>query len=275
MRVHPTAIVHDGAELGEDVEIGPFCSIGPRVRLGARTRLIGHCTVDGDTVLGEDCEVFPFTAIGMRAQDKKILPKDTSGRLVIGSRNIFRESVTIHTGTPFGGGVTIIGDDCMFLATSHVGHDSKVGNRVIFTNGAMIAGHSLVSDRAILGAMVGLHQFARIGELAMIGAGAMVARDAPPFALVQGDRARIIGVNLIGMKRANYTEEQITAVKRLYRMLFWRSNPFGERVALARATFPREPLVQHVLKFVSESKRGICVARGRFEAEMSEELAEN
>ncbi|MBL8726966.1 MAG: acyl-ACP--UDP-N-acetylglucosamine O-acyltransferase [Planctomycetes bacterium] len=262
MGIHPTAIIAPGAELGEGCEIGPYCTVGPRVRLGARTRLNAHVVVDGDTVLGEDNELFPFCVIGSFPQDKKLKANAPAGRLVIGHHNRIREHVTIHGGTSFGAGVTTIGDHNMLLVGSHIGHDATVGNHVVFTNGAMAAGHTWIGDRAILGAMVGIHQFARIGKLAMIGAGAMVSHDAPPFGTVQGDRAKLVAVNLVGLHRNGYTSEQQALVKRVFRLLFWRAGTLHQRLELVRGSaLHRDPICREIVDFVAESRRGVCSPR--------------
>ena len=262
MGIHPTAIVAPGAELGEDVEVGPYCTVGPRVRIGARTRLVGHVVVDGDTWLGEDNELFPFSAIGCHPQDKKLRVGDPGGRLRIGNHNRIREHVTIHGGTSFGGGETAIGDHNMLLVGAHIGHDARVGNHVVFTNGAMAAGHTSIGDRAILGAMVGIHQFARVGKLAMIGAGAMVSHDAPPFGMVQGDRAKLVAVNLVGLHRNGYTAEQKALVKRVFRLLFWRAGTLHQRMELVRnSALHRDPVCQEIVEFVAQSRRGVCSPR--------------
>ncbi|HLU39411.1 MAG TPA: acyl-ACP--UDP-N-acetylglucosamine O-acyltransferase [Planctomycetota bacterium] len=265
MDIHPTALVADGAELGVDVKIGPYCVIGPRVRLGDRCRLHSHVIVDGETTIGSDCEMFPFAVLGTMPQDKK-LGSGGGGVLLVGNGNKIREHVTIHGGTPYGSGVTRIGNQNMFLAGAHVGHDATVGNNVVFTNGAAIAGHTIVEDNAVLGAMVGLHQFARVGRLAMIGAGAMVSRDAPPFALVQGDRARLVGVNVIGLKRQGWSAEDMAVVKRTFRQLFWRTATLQERTEAVREQFGGHPAVREILAFVAESRRGICRPRGKLDA---------
>jgi UDP-N-acetylglucosamine acyltransferase len=262
MGVHPTAIVAAGAELGPDVEVGPYCTIGPRVRIGDRTRLVGHVVIDGDTTLGQDNEVFPFAVLGVTPQDKKLKTGDSAGRLRIGDGNRIREHVTIHGGTPFGGGVTAIGDHNMILVGAHIGHDATVGNHVVFTNGAMAAGHTSIGDRAILGAMVGIHQFARVGKMAMVGAGAMVSHDAPPFAIVQGDRAKLVAVNLVGMHRNGFTAEQKALVKRVFRLLFWRAGTLHQRLEFVRATaLHRDPICRDIVDFVAASKRGVCSPR--------------
>ncbi|MBM3961486.1 MAG: acyl-ACP--UDP-N-acetylglucosamine O-acyltransferase [Planctomycetes bacterium] len=262
MGIHPTAIVAHGAQLGDDVEIGPFCTVGPQVRLGARTRLISHCVIDGDTWLGDDCEVFPFAVLGVTPQDKKLKAGDAAGKLRIGAHNRIRENVTIHGGTPFGGSTTTVGDHNMILVGAHIGHDATVGNHVVFTNGAMAAGHTVIGDRAILGAMVGIHQFARVGRMAMVGAGAMVSHDAPPFAMVQGDRAKMVAVNLVGLHRNGFSAEQRSLVKRVFRLLFWRTGTLQQRLDNVRqGQLFRDPLCREIVDFVAASKRGVCSPR--------------
>lgn len=262
MGIHPTAIVAPGAELGPDVEIGPYCTVGPKVRLGARTRLISHCVVDGDTWLGEDCEVFPFAVLGITPQDKKLKAGDALGKLRIGAHNRIRENVTIHGGTPYGGGTTSIGDHNMILVGAHIGHDATVGSHVVFTNGAMAAGHTIIGDRAILGAMVGIHQFARVGKLAMVGAGAMVSHDAPPFSMVQGDRAKLVAVNVVGLHRNGFNAEQKALVKRVFRLLFWRAGTLQQRLEVVQGSaLFRDPICREIVDFVAASKRGVCSPR--------------
>jgi UDP-N-acetylglucosamine acyltransferase len=273
MDIHPTALVDDGAELGQGVQIGPYCVIGPRVKLGDRCHLHAHVVVQGRTSLGPDCELFPFVVVGTTPQDKKI-SGDAGGSLVIGHSNKLREHVTVHGGTPYGTGVTTVGDNNMLLAGSHIGHDATVGSNVIFTNGAATAGHTHIQDNTVLGAMVGIHQFARVGRLAMIGAGAMVSRDAPPFALVQGDRARIVGVNLIGLKRQGWTSEDVAITKRAFRQLFWRSDPLAARIQAVRAQFGDHPAVREILAFMADSRRGVCRPRGKLEVSAERDAVE-
>jgi UDP-N-acetylglucosamine acyltransferase len=220
--------------------------------------------VDGDTWLGTDCEVFPFAVVGTMPQDKKLKGGEPPGRLRIGNHNRIREHATIHGGTVHGTGITSIGDHNMLLVGCHIGHDATVGNHVVFTNGAMAAGHTVIGDRAILGAMVGVHQFARVGNLAMIGAGAMLSHDAPPYALVQGDRARLVGVNLVGMQRNGLGGEPAAVVKRVYRLLFWRPGNLVEKMDFIRGTaLGRDELCRSILDFVASSRRGVCMPRER------------
>jgi UDP-N-acetylglucosamine acyltransferase len=265
MNVHPTAIVEDGARLGADVRIGPYCVIGRLVRLGDGCHLHAHVSIQGDTHLGPGNEIWPFASLGGIAQDRKVDRDAPSGTIRIGARNLVRENVTVHPGTPLGGGTTVIGDDNMLQIGAHLGHDTSIGNHVVMTGGAMVAGHTSIGDRAVLGAMVGVHQFCRIGRLAMLGAGSMVPKDAPPFAMVQGDRARIRGVNVIGMRRAGYSAEDVAVVKRTYRALFWRTDVLHARVEKVRASWGDHPLVAEILDFMSQTRRGVLMSRGRTE----------
>ncbi|MEZ5964076.1 MAG: acyl-ACP--UDP-N-acetylglucosamine O-acyltransferase [Planctomycetota bacterium] len=273
MDIHPTALVASGAELGEGVRVGPYCVIGPWVKLGAGCRLHSHVVVEGRSTLGPECEIFPFAVLGTTPQDKK-LSGDANGTLVLGSHNKVREHVTIHGGTPHGVGVTRVGDHNMLLAGSHIGHDATIGSHVVFTNGAAAAGHTVVQDNTVLGAMVGIHQFARVGRLAMIGAGAMVSRDAPPFALVQGDRARLVGANLVGLKRQGWSSEDVAMIKRAFRALFWRAGPLGRRLEDVRSRLGNHHAVREILDFVADSKRGICRPRGKFEVGAERDIVE-
>jgi UDP-N-acetylglucosamine acyltransferase len=275
MGVHPTAIVADGAQLGEGVEIGPYCLVGPMVRLGNGCRLLSHVVVDGDTWLGERCTIFPHAVLGTTPQDKKLHAQRAPNRLRIGDDNQIRETVTIHGGTPHGINVTRIGDHNMFLAGSHVGHDTIVGDHTIFTNGAMAAGHTEIQDHAILGAMVGIHQFARVGQRSMIGAGAMLSKDAPPFSLVQGDRARLVSVNIVGLRRAEFSGDEIAAVKQTYRRLFWRGGLLEQRVAELKEFGQEHPQVQKILDFISGSHRGLVMPHGKHELTENEQVQDS
>ncbi len=261
--------------LGVDVDIGPYCVVGPAVRLGDRARLHSHVIVDGDTWLGADCEVFPFAVLGTTPQDKKLRHDERGGRLRIGNHNRIREHVTIHGGTSFGTGTTTVGNHNMLLVGCHIGHDATVGSHVVFTNGAMAAGHTEIGNRAILGAMVGIHQFARIGELAMVGAGAMVSHDAPPFSMVQGDRARLVGVNIVGLSRHQFTADQQAVIKRAFRLLFWRAGTVFQRLEVLRTSpLASDPHCQQILTFVADSQRGVCTPRGSRRGEAADPVLE-
>ena len=216
-RIHPTAIIHPSAIIGEGTEIGPYASIGSRVVIGRHCRIGASTIIDGCTTIGEHTEIFPFASIGLAPQDLKFKGEPT--RLVVGSHNVFREFVTIHRGTAGGGGVTTIGDHNLFMAYAHVAHDCHVGNWTIFGNGATMGGHVTVEDYATISAYSGVHQFCRVGQHAFIGGYTVVTRDALPFAKTVGNRARIYGVNSIGLARRGFTPELIGKLRRAYRHL--------------------------------------------------------
>ncbi|WBU57874.1 acyl-ACP--UDP-N-acetylglucosamine O-acyltransferase [Paracoccus sediminicola] len=212
-RIHPSAIVEDGAQIGPDVTIGPFCVIGPQVRLARGVELKSHVVIAGDSSVGEETVIFPFASIGQDPQDLKFRGEDT--RLEIGARNRIREYVTMNPGTEGGGGVTRIGDDGLFMAGSHVAHDCQIGDRVILVNSVAVAGHCHLGDDVIVGGLSGIHQFVRIGRGAMIGALSMVTADVLPFGLVQGPRAHLDGLNLVGLKRRGASRAEIAELRKL------------------------------------------------------------
>lgn len=217
VRIHPTAIVEQGAELGANVSIGPYCVVGPRVQLGDDVELVSHVCIAGTTSIGPRSRVFPFAAIGHPPQDMKYRGEET--RLEIGADNVIREQATLHPGTVGGGGVTRIGDGCLLMIGAHVAHDCKVGNHVVMINHATLGGHVQVGDYAILGGLAAVHQFVRIGPYAMIGGMSGVEADVIPFGLVMGDRARLNGLNIVGLKRRSFGRVDIQALRTAYRLL--------------------------------------------------------
>ncbi|MCT4332530.1 acyl-ACP--UDP-N-acetylglucosamine O-acyltransferase [Paracoccus sp. YLB-12] len=211
--IHPTAVIEDGAQLGAGVRIGPFCVVGPQVRLDDGVELKSHVVVTGDTSIGGETTIFPFASIGEVPQDLKFRGEHV--RLQIGARNRIREYVTINPGTEGGGGVTVIGDDGLFMAGSHVAHDCRIGNGVILVNNASVAGHCHLEDDVIIGGLSGVHQWVRIGRGAMIGAVTMVTADVIPYGLVQGPRGHLDGLNLVGLKRRGASRAEIIALRDL------------------------------------------------------------
>jgi UDP-N-acetylglucosamine acyltransferase len=216
--IHSTAIVHPAARIDDCVEIGPFAVIGENVTISAGTTVGPHAVIEGWTEIGRDNRIFQFASIGAAPQDLKFHGEKTFLRL--GDRNMVREFVTLHRGTESGGGETIIGNDNLFLAYSHVAHDCIVGNRVILSNGANLAGHVQVDDFAILSGLCAVHQFTRIGAHAMIAGGAMVNQDVAPYTIAQGDRAKTVGINLVGLQRRGFSEEAIRTIKKAYKLVF-------------------------------------------------------
>ena len=250
-QVHPLALVEDGARLSPGVKIGPWCHVGPQAVLGPGVELISHVVVAGNTEIGAGTRVWPFACLGSQPQDLKYAGEDV--RLVIGARNMIREYVTMNPGTGGGGGLTSVGDGCLFMVSSHVGHDSRVGNGVILANNVPLGGHVTVEDRAIIGGNAAVHQHCRIGRGAMVGGLTGVERDVLPYASCIGDRARIVGLNLIGLRRAGVARESIAALKSAYDMIFDASGgAFADRARRAGEAFPDEPLVQEVVAFALE-----------------------
>jgi len=225
--IHPSAVVEQGAQLGEGVRIGPFCTVGAKVRLDDGVELKSHVVVTGDSEVGAETVIFPFAVIGEIPQDLKFEGEET--RLVIGKRNRIREGVTMNTGTSGGGGLTKVGDDCLFMTGAHVGHDAHVGNEVIMANQAALAGHCMIEDRVIIGGLSGIHQFVRIGQGAIIGAVTMVTNDVIPYGLVQAPRGDLDGLNYVGLKRSGVARSDITALRAAYQMLRQGDGAFQDR----------------------------------------------
>ncbi len=257
-RIHPAAIVHPGATIGAGTEVGPYATIGPHVRIGRDCRIGASAVIDGWTAIGDGNEIFPMASVGLIPQDLKFGGEST--RLEIGDRNVIREFVTIHRGTAGGGGLTRIGDHNLFMAYSHIAHDCHVGNETIFANGATLAGHVLVEDYATVGAFSGVHQFCRVGRHAFIGGYSVVTKDALPFAKTVGNRARIYGVNTIGLVRRRFSPDAIAKLRRAYRHLL-HSNTSRALAQIERDPSLRCEEVQYVLDFIRTSTRGVGLRR--------------
>jgi UDP-N-acetylglucosamine acyltransferase len=251
--IHPTAIVHPGAEIATGVEIGPYAVIGEEVVLHPRVKVGAHAVVEFADV-GEGSTIHAGAFVGTAPQDLKYRGEKT--RVVLGPGCVVRECVTLNRGTA-ATGETRIGSRCLFMAYSHVAHDCIIGNEVILANSVAVAGHAEVGDGAVIGGMVGLHQFVRVGKLAMIGAGAMVPLDIAPFALAWGDRAHLNGLNLIGLRRRGYNAEAVASLKKAYKDIFSSRQPVKELLEeLARQPAP-EP-VKELIDFLQKSTRGFC-----------------
>ncbi len=256
--IHPTAIVDSRAHLGEDVRIGPFCLVGAGVELADGVDLLSHVVVEGRTRIGNGTRVFPFASIGHRPQDLKYRGEPSS--LEIGANNTIREHVTMNPGTEGGGMVTRVGDNGLFMVGSHVAHDCQVGDNVILANNATLAGHVAVGNFAILGGLSAVHQFVRIGRHAMVGGMSGVERDVIPYGSVMGDRARLSGLNIIGLKRRNFDRETIHDIRKAYRLIFAREGTMPERLADVMEEFESNEPVREIVDFIRvESSRGVCL----------------
>ena len=252
--IHQTAIVDRGAEIAQDVEIGPYCIISNKVTIKSGTRLVSHVTVDGPTDIGENCAIHPFAALGGPPQDLTYQGEDT--RCIIGSGNTIREYVTINRGTKSSGS-TVIGNNNFIMAYSHIAHDCRVGNNTIMANCATLAGHVHMDDFAIMGGLSAAHQFCRIGKFAFISGLTGVPKDVPPFMMAAGNRARLYGLNVVGLERKGFTKEEITMLKRAYRILFRSALPLEKSLKMIETELPGER-VRELVDFIRSSERGIC-----------------
>lgn len=265
MSIHPTAEIHasavvaDGAEIAEGVTIGPFSVVGPDVKLASGVALKPHTVVTGQTEIGPETVIFPNAVIGEVPQDLKF--KGEASRLVVGARNRIREGVTMNTGTEGGGGITEVGDDCLFMTGAHVAHDVRVGNRVVVANQGAIAGHCVIEDDVIIGGLSGIHQRVRVGRGAIIGAVTMVTNDVIPYGLVQAPRGELDGLNLVGLKRRGVARSDITALRAAYQMLAQGEGAFVER-AQRLITETESDYVREIVDFIlSESDRHFLTPR--------------
>jgi UDP-N-acetylglucosamine acyltransferase len=255
-QIHPSAVVSPRAVLADGVRIGPYAVVGPDVRIGADTWVGAHAVVSGRTTIGARNRVFPFASVGGMPQDLKYRGEPST--LVLGDANIVREYVSINPGTQGGGMETVVGSGCLFMVSSHIAHDCRLGDSVILSNGVALAGHVTVESHAIVGGLAGVHQFVRVGESALCAAGAMVSMDVPPFCTVAGDRARLFGLNVIGLRRRGMSAATIRALRRAYRLLFHGGGTRREHMALVRAELAGVPEVERLLDFIASSRRGIC-----------------
>lgn len=253
--IHETAIVSDGARLGTECHIGAFSVVGDEVALGDRVWLESHVVVDGKTAIGDDTRVFPFVSIGLAPQDLKYRGEATATE--IGKRNQIREFVTIHRGTAGGGGVTRIGDDNLLMAQAHVAHDCQIGNDVIMANAATLAGHVEIADRANVGAYSGVHQFCRIGYEAFVGGYSVVVKDAPPFAIIQGNHAKCYGLNRVGMRRRGYSKETIEKLAHAFHLLLSAKLNTTQALERIKKEITGCNEVDLLVRFYETSKRGV------------------
>ncbi|MGD9762991.1 MAG: acyl-ACP--UDP-N-acetylglucosamine O-acyltransferase [Candidatus Binatia bacterium] len=255
-QIHPTAIVAAGAELADGVTIGPYAVVGPRVRLGSGTSVGAHAVIEGRTTLGARNQVFPFAAIGTVPQDLKYRGEDSA--LVIGDDNRLREFCTVQPGTTGGGMLTEMGSGNLLMNYTHIAHDCRLGDGNIVANGTQLGGHVTVADRVVIGALSGIHQFTRLGDGALIGAGSMVSQDVPPFCNATGDRATLHGLNTVGLKRRGLSREAVRALKRAYALVFQSGLRVVEAAARVRTELGGVPEVERFIAFIEASPRGVC-----------------
>jgi UDP-N-acetylglucosamine acyltransferase len=260
-QIHPTAIVAPGASLADDVTIGPYSIVGEHVVLGPGVTLAAHVVIDGRTTIGAQTRIFPFAAIGLEPQDLKYNGEPSS--LAIGSHNTIREYVTINPGTAGGGMVTQIGSHCLLMVGVHVAHDCRIADHVIMANNATLGGHVVVGEFARLGGLCAVHQFVRIGRHAMVGGMSGVERDVIPYGQVMGDRARLTGLNIVGMQRGGFSREEIQGLRSAYQFLFTAGGTLNDRVNEAAERFSGIAPVDDILAFIrADSSRAICQPKG-------------
>ena len=255
VEVHPTAVIGQGAKLEEGVVVGPYAIVGEYVHLGRGTQVGPHATVEGNTTLGDDCAISPYASVGSVPQDKKFHGEQS--RLVVGARNRIREYATLSVGTEDGGMETTVGDDNLFMNFSHVAHDCVVGNHCILANGAQLAGHVTLEDHVIVSGLAAVAQFSRLGESAFLGGGTMVVKDVPPFCLANGDRAKLTGLNVVGLERRAFSSDEISELKQAYRSLFRSGALVKDAIAEIRQGLPDSARAGQLADFVAASERGV------------------
>ena len=255
--IHPTAIVDEAAKIGKNVRIGPYSMIGPDVELGDGVEIISHVVVQGRTNIDANTRLFPFASIGHQPQDQKYNGEPST--LDIGCNNVIREYVTMNPGTEGGGMVTRVGNNCLFMVGAHVAHDCTIGDHVILVNNATLGGHVIIDEWAIIGGLSAVHQFVRIGKHAMVGGKTGVADDVIPYGSVIGNRARLSGLNIIGLKRRDFSRDAIHDIRKAYRLIFAEEGTLSERLQDVGELFPDNEPVMEIVNFIkSGSSRSIC-----------------
>jgi UDP-N-acetylglucosamine acyltransferase len=253
--IHETAIIDPGAELDPSVTVGPYSVIKDNVTIGAGTTIGSHVVIEPYVSIGPDCQVFQYAAIGAVPQSLKFQGEKTFVK--IGRKNIIREFVTIHRGTGFGGGVTEIGEENFIMAYTHIAHDCRIGSHVVLSNNATLGGHIIIGNYATVGGLVAIHQFVRIGDYAFVGGKAAVVKDIPPYMIAAGDRAKLHGLNTIGLKRQGFTNRTVSLLKKAYRLIFRIGLTLNEAIERVTAEVEQIPEVIRLIDFIKSSERGI------------------
>ena len=254
--IHPTAIVHPKAELDEGVEIGPYSIIAENVKIGKDTKINSHVTIENFTQIGERCQIYQFVSIGTPPQDLKF--KGEKSDLIIGDDNTIREFVTINRASSHGGGVTTLGNNNFLMAYCHIAHDCKIGSNIIMANAATLAGHIEIEDFAIIGGLVAIHQFVRVGAYSIIGGASAVSKNVPPYVMAVGNRARLFGLNITGLKRNNFPEATINNLKKAYKIIFRSGMTLNNALEKVKRELPDSEEVNNLVGFIQKSERGIC-----------------
>jgi UDP-N-acetylglucosamine acyltransferase len=258
MQIHPTAVISKKAKIDKSVKIGPYSIIGENVTIGRDTEIGPHCQICGHTIIGERCKIFTGAVIGSSPQDLKFKGEDSL--LIIGDDNIIREYTTINPGTGENG-KTVIGAKNLIMAYSHIAHDCKVGNECVIANSGTLAGHVTIEDKAIIGGLVAIHQFSRVGTLSIIGGCSKVVQDVPPYSTCDGHPSRVYGLNLVGLRRAKIANEIILQLKKAFKLLFFSKHTVSTAIEKIKKEIPDSEYLSHLINFMTTSQRG--VSRGR------------
>ena len=256
-KIDKTAIISEGAELADDVEVGPFTVIGPKVKIGSSVKIANSCLIDGTTTIGNGCKIYSGAVIGSIPQDLKYDGEDT--KLVIGENNIIREYTTINIGT-IETGITKVGSNNLIMAYSHIAHDCTIGDNCVLANAATLAGHVKIEDKAVIGGLVAIHQFTTVGKLSIIGGCSKVVQDIPPFATCDGHPARVYGLNLVGLKRAQASSRTLADLKTAFKYLFFSGLNKVNAVQRIQSTLFQSPEIIYLIDFIRTSSRGIARA---------------
>jgi UDP-N-acetylglucosamine acyltransferase len=254
--VHPSACVEEGASLAADVVVGAFAFVGAEVELEEGVEVGPHASLIGRTRIGPHSQVFPHACLGGAPQDREFSGEST--RLEVGARTVIREHVTINVGTPRGGGCTRLGEDNFVMNGAHIGHDCQIGDHTIIASFCGLGGHTQVDDHAVLGAYTGLHQYARVGESVMVAGGAKVSQDVPPFTMVAGDRARLVGLNSVGLRRRGFPAKTRSEIKHAFHLIFQSKLRLEEALARVDQEIGAAPEVERLVSFLRKTERGFC-----------------
>jgi UDP-N-acetylglucosamine acyltransferase len=255
--IHETAVVAPSAKIAQGVTIGPYAILEGNVSIGPNVSIGNHCVITGNTTIGAGCQFFTGAVVGSAPQDKKHISGKNS-YLTIGENNVFREYITVNSGTEEGGGHTTIGDRNLFMAYSHVAHDCRVGNDCVVANVGHLAGHVILEDRVIIGGLSGVHQFVRIGRLSIVGGCSKVVQDIPPYSMCDGDPSKIFGVNIIGLKRAQFSQTSIATLRKVFKVLFHSGLIKTNAIEKIQQEFEVTPEIEHLINFIKTSERGVC-----------------
>lgn len=272
-KIHPTAIIHPNASIGSSVEIGAYSIIGENVKISSNVKIHPHVVIDGWTTIGKGCSIYQFASIGAPPQDLKF--GGEKSEVVIGESNTIREFVTINRATLHGGGKTIIGNNNFLMAYVHIAHDCKIGSHIVLANAATLAGHIEVFDHAIIGGLVALHQFARIGSYSIIGGASAVTHDIPPYVMAVGNRAKLYGLNKIGLRRHGFSREEITNLKKAYDIIFRKGMGLKDALEKVGKEIKDSVHIKNLIEFITNSKRGITRAKPASREEGADEVEED